>query len=231
MKILQRVLVYAAIITVVSAMGQRPGEREFLTAEEFFGENLVLQIEELGIPFSTYGSLMSVMHDAPPSSRPERVMDGLEFDLCTLPRNLTLRFFWREYVPNAIPSRQQRGSFAEMTALHDLEGPCESENVIGLLQEYSFEENERLQHDPDGTIEMVIEDFHARSSWRSTYYLVLERNISGALTTADIREEWRVITPWGYFIQQLQQNPQPSQGERWLGRFSFPLQLGYWYDH
>lgn len=216
----------------LSAMGRPHSDPQLLSTEDFFGEEIIREIENLGIPFATRGSLMSIMFDAPPTSQPARILETLNYDLCTLPLELTLQFFWREYSESEPPTRRHRGAFIEVEDLHSPEGECLSEGAESLLQEYSAEEIANFLSEaqvPIESIELEVEGFPGHNSWRSTYYLVLDRNSAGEITTASIREEWRVITPWGYVIQQIQQNPEPSLGENWLGRFSFPLQLGYWY--
>lgn len=202
-------------------------EGRFLTAEEFFGEELLGQIEELGIPVATHTGLMPEMGNGFSGRRPEDIGPYITYDMCTLPQELTLHFQYREYIDGPNPSWDRRDSFVELAAVHALDEPCSNELVLSMVQHTPPEEYEPVGY--GRTIEMEIEDFPRDRSWQSTYYLTLSLTDQGELFRAIVREEWQVITPWGRLIAQLEQDPDPSDGERELGYFNFPLQLGVAY--
>lgn len=200
---------------------------QFLTAEEFFGEDLLREIEALGIPIATHAGLMPEMYEGVGGRRPEDMSSDITYDMCTLPTDLTLHFWYREYVPDMSPTRQPRDSFVDLAEVHALEEPCSNDLIMRMVQHAPIVEPLPVGHPP--TIELEIENFPRDRSRRSTYFLTLNLNFDGELVLAVIREEWQVITPWGRAIQQLNQDPDPSDGDREIGYFSFSLQVGIFY--
>ena len=232
-KVVAVLLLIAATVLLGRYVADRWASQEgrFLTAEEFFGEELLRQIEELGIPVATHTALMQEMYDGLSGRRAEEMVGDVTYDMCTLPAELTLHFQYREFVPDTIPSLQPRDSSVDLAAVHALDEPCSNDLVLSMVEIAAPDDFRPIG--PDRTLDISFEieadGFPFDRSWRSRYYIVLRRNVSGELLTARVREEWNVITPWGRAIQQLEQNPYPSRGQRWLGSFSFPLQLGVAY--
>lgn len=228
-KVVAVLLLIAATVLLGRYVADRWASQEgrFLTAEEFFGEELLRQIEELGIPVATHTALMQEMYDGLSGRRAEEMVGDVTYDMCTLPAELTLHFQYREFVPDTIPSLQPRDSSVDLAAVHALDEPCSNDLVLSMVQHTPPEEEEPVGY--GRTIEMEIEGFPWDRSWQSTYYLTLILTDQGELFRAIVREEWEVITPWGRLIAQLEQDPDPSDGEREIGYFNFPLQLGVAY--
>lgn len=230
----RQVLVILLLIGATALLGryvahQWPSqEGRFLTAEEFFGEHGLQVIEASGIPFSTHGWLLGEMYGGSPHLPPEETIPALNIELCILPEGLTLHFGHRVWNPEGDPFWETRFSYLALSDIQYLERGCSNEAAIEMIREDSAEAVHSWQSD-DLVLELELDEFPHRTRRGSNIFVELRLNNSGELLSAMVREEWQVVTFWGRWIAQLEQDADPSDGERWLGHYSFPLQVGIYY--